>query len=100
MSKPREAAVTVETVSRPRFGHGGARVGAGRKKGIPNRWPGVLQVELRRLVKAVDRLHEQRRNEHEALPILLKRVTSIERRLGIVEVPVMPRPSRRYPTGL
>jgi hypothetical protein len=70
------------------------------RRASPNRWPGVLQVELRRLVEAVDRLHEQRRNEHEALPMLLKRVTSIERRLGIVEVPVMPRPSRRYPTGL
>ena len=29
--------MAVENVSRPRFTHGGARVGAGRKLGVPNR---------------------------------------------------------------
>jgi hypothetical protein len=78
---------------------GGARVGAGRKKGIPNRWPGVLQVELRRLADEVARLREQRRIEHESLPMLLRRIVEIERLLRLRESPITPQVSRRNPTG-
>jgi hypothetical protein len=41
----------------------------------------------------------QRRNELEALPLPLKRITEIERHLRLTEVPVMPRVSRRFPLG-
>jgi hypothetical protein len=92
--------MSVETVSRtPRFSHGGARPGAGRKRGIPNRWPAALAGELRRLADEVARLHEQRRDEHEALPALLRRITEIERHLRLTESPSAPRTSRRYPLG-
>jgi hypothetical protein len=91
--------MTVETVSRPSFGHGGARPGAGRKKGVPNRWPGVLQIELRRLADEVARLHKQRRDEAESGPAILKRLVAIERKLGLVEAPVTPKPTRRNPLG-
>lgn len=91
--------MTVETVSRPRFGHGGARPGAGRKKGVPNRWPGVLQIELRRLAEEVARLRKQRRDEAESGPAILKRLVAIERKLGLVEAPVTPKPTRRNPLG-
>jgi hypothetical protein len=89
--------VPVETVSRPRSGHGGARVGAGRKRGILNHWPGVLQGELRRLADEVARLHKQHRDEAESGPAILKRLVAIERKLDLVEAPVTPKPSRRHP---
>jgi hypothetical protein len=51
--------------------------------------PGQL-LELRTLRQA-------RRNEHESLPAVLRRVTDIERHLALVETPQMPRLSRRRP---
>src|SRR6516225_7287638 len=79
---------------------GGARPNSGRPKGIPNRWPGEVAAEIRRLSDEIERLRQQRRNEHETLPALLRRVTSIERKLDLIEAPIAPRPTRRHPTGL
>jgi len=50
----------------------------------------------RRLAAEVAKLHEQRREERETLPILLRKVTEIERALKLRE---LPRPSRRHPLG-
>jgi hypothetical protein len=91
--------MTVETFSRPRFTHGGARPGAGRKRGIPNRWPVEIAAELRRLGDEVARLREQRRIEGEHGWRILARLVAIERRLGLVEVPEAPRIDRRRPLG-
>jgi len=79
---------------------GGARPNSGRPKGIPNRWPREVAAEIRRLGDEVERLRQQRRNEHETLPALLRRITSIERKLDLIEAPIAPRPTRRHPTGL
>jgi hypothetical protein len=54
---------------------------------------------LRRLAAEVAKLHEQRREERETLPILLRKVTEIERALKLRELPSPPRPSRRHPLG-
>jgi hypothetical protein len=51
------------------------------------------------LMCAIGRLQQQRRNEHEALPMVLKRITEIERHLRLTEAPIAPRPSRRHPLG-
>jgi hypothetical protein len=60
----------------------------------------VLQVELRRLADEVARLREQRRNEHESGPAILKRLVAIERKLSLVETPAAPKPgTRRNPLG-
>jgi hypothetical protein len=52
----------VETHSK-RFTHGGARPGAGRKRGVSNRWPAVLAKEIARLGDEVSKLRQQRRLE-------------------------------------
>ena len=91
--------MTVDNVSRPRFAHGGARVGAGRKRGVPNRWPAALATEIRRLGDEVARLRQQRRNEHETLPALLRRLTEIERLLTGSDLHVPTRATRRRPLG-
>jgi hypothetical protein len=42
-------------------------------------------------------LRQQRRDEYESVPAVLRRVTEIERHLGLVETPTMPRITRRRP---
>jgi hypothetical protein len=91
--------MTVENVSRPGFSHGGARIGAGRKRGVPNRWPAALATEIRRLGDEVARLRLQRRNEQETLPALLRRLTEIERVLKGTDLHVPARATRRRPLG-
>ena len=91
--------MTVENVSTPRFTHGGARVGAGRKRGVPNRWPAALAAEIRRLGDEVEKLRQQRRLEAERGEPILKRLLAIARQLGLVEKPSAPKPSRRHPMG-
>ena len=91
--------MTVENVSTPRFTHGGARVGAGRKRGVPNRWPAALAAEIRRLGDLVEKLRQQRRNEQETLPALLRRLTEIERLLKGSDLHVPVRATRRRPLG-
>ena len=48
-------------------GRGGRRVGAGRPKGVKTRWPPEIAAELRRLADGLQRLHQYRRDKHEAL---------------------------------
>ena len=91
--------MAVENVSTPRFAHGGARVGAGRKRGVPNRWPAALAAEIRRLGDLVEKLRQQRRNEQETLPALLRRLTEIERLLKGSDLHVPVRATRRRPLG-
>ena len=74
--------MTVENVSRPRFTHGGARVGAGRKRGVRNRWPAALAAEIRRLVDEVEKLRVQRRIEGEHGERILARLVAIDASSG------------------
>jgi hypothetical protein len=94
-----ETVVKVETHSRPRFTHGGARFGAGRKRGVPNRWPAALAVEIRRLSEAVEKLRSQRRIEGEHGERILARLTAIERQLGLRPKIEVPRHTRSRPLG-
>ena len=89
----------VQTKSKPSFTHGGARVGAGRKRGIPNRWPAVLAKEIRRLGDEVEKLRQQRRLEGEHGERILVRLIAIERHLGLRDRIEVPRHSRRRPLG-
>jgi hypothetical protein len=78
----------------------------GRRRRHASR-PGILGqlLELRRVIEQqhaelmdeLRTLHQARRIEHESLPAVLRRVTDIERHLRLVEVPTMPRLSRRRP---
>jgi hypothetical protein len=52
---------------------------------------------LAELNLSFQRLRQQRRDELEAAPAILTRLTAIERALGLTEPPRMPRPSRRRP---
>lgn len=70
---------------------GGRRPGAGRPRG-----PDVLR-ELNGIKTALHALYQQRRDEAEAMVPILRRLTGIERHLGLCETPQMPRPSRRRP---
>jgi hypothetical protein len=70
---------------------GGKRPGAGRPRG-----PDILR-ELCRIEGALDRLHQQRRDEAESFVPILRRLRAIEERLGIAEVPKAPRPTGRRP---
>jgi hypothetical protein len=56
-----------------------------------------LQTGLAGLTLALDRLRQQRRDELEAAPAILSRLAAIERALGLIELPRMPRVSRRRP---
>ena len=80
-------------------GRGGQRVGAGRPKGVKTRWPPEIAAELRRLADGLQRLQQYRRNEHEALQPILRRLVAIERALGLREKIEAPRVSRRRPLG-
>ena len=91
--------MTVENISKPRFTHGGVRRGAGRKRGVPNRWPAALAKEIARLSDAVEKLRVQRRLESEHGERILARLVAIERQLGLVEKPEAPRINRRRPLG-
>jgi hypothetical protein len=66
---------------------------------MPDLRDGLAQVEtsLAQLTLAFDRLRQQRRDEREAAPAILSRLTEIERLLGLTERPRMPRPNRRRP---
>jgi hypothetical protein len=81
-------------------GRGGPRAGAGRPKGVKTRWPSEIAAELRRLADGLQRLHEHRRNEREALEPILRRLVAIERALGLREKIETPRVSRRRPLGV
>jgi hypothetical protein len=89
----------LETHSRPRFTHGGARSGAGRKRGVPNRWPAALAIEIRRLTEAIEKLRAQRRLEGEHGERILTRLVAIERQLGLRPKIEVPRPTRSRPLG-
>jgi hypothetical protein len=70
---------------------GGRRPGAGRPR-MPD-----IRSELAGIRTELARLRQQRRDELEAGPAILSRLSSIERALGLLEVPRMPRPNRRRP---
>ena len=91
----------VETNSRPKpkLTHGGARPGAGRKKGIPNRWPTAIAGQMPRLTQAVEKLRLQRRIEGEHGERILARLVAIERQLGLREAITVPKATRRRPLG-
>jgi hypothetical protein len=59
----------------------------------------VLERQHVEVMCEIGRLQQRRRNEHEALPMLLKRVTEIARHLRLTETPQMPRATRRHPMG-
>ena len=80
-------------------GRGGRRAGAGRPKGAKTRWPPEIATELRRLAEALQRLQQYRRDEHEALLPILRRLVAIERALGLRERIEAPRASWRRPLG-
>jgi len=80
-------------------GRGGRRAGDGRPRGMKTRWPSEIAAELHRLAEAIHRLHEYRRDEHEALQPILRRLVAIERALGLREKIEAPRASRRRPLG-
>jgi hypothetical protein len=80
-------------------GRGGRRAGAGRPRGVKTRWPPEIAAELRRLADALQRLHEYRRDEREALQPILRRLVAIERALGLRETIEAPRASGRRPLG-
>jgi hypothetical protein len=80
-------------------GRGGRRAGAGRPKGAKTRWPPEIASELRRLADGLQRLQQYRRDEHEALQPILRRLVAIERALGLREKIEAPRASWRRPLG-
>jgi hypothetical protein len=80
-------------------GRGGRRAGAGRPKGAKTRWPPEIAAELRRLADGLQRLQQYRRDEHEALQPILRRLVTIERALGLREKIEVPRVTRRRPLG-
>jgi hypothetical protein len=57
----------------------------------------LLERQHAELLLELRTLRQVRRNEHESLPAVLRRVTDIERHLALVESPTMPRVSRRRP---
>jgi hypothetical protein len=58
---------------------------------------GLLERQHAELMGEVHRLRQQRRNEHESLPAVLKRISEIERHLRLTEIPRAPRIGRRRP---
>jgi hypothetical protein len=57
----------------------------------------LLERQHAELLLELLTLRQVRRNEHESLPAVLRRVTVIERHLALVESPTIPRVSRRRP---
>ena len=78
---------------------GGARVGSGRPKGVPNRWPTALAKELSALRDSVEKLRAERRIDGEHSTRILARLVVIERHLGLRDKIEMPRVSGRRPLG-
>jgi len=79
-------------------GCGGRRPGAGRPRNADVlRELAKVYAAIAELNLAVDRLRQQRRDELEAAPAILVRLTSNERQLGLCEVPRTPRPRRDRP---
>jgi hypothetical protein len=62
-------------------------------------WRSQPLAEIRRLGDEVARLRQQRRNEQETLPALLRRLTEIERLLNGTDLHVPARATRRRPLG-
>jgi hypothetical protein len=88
-----------EKLSTTRFAWGGARPGAGRKKGGRNGTP----PELRRLLEQVSSelkisAHERRKG-NATMELMLRKLTVLERERGVLELPAAPRVSRRNPLG-
>jgi len=72
---------------------GGVRPGAGRKRIYP------IPAEVTRSLEDIrQRLARLERGEHG--PLILNRITEIERHLGIRERPTLPRHSRARPLGI
>jgi hypothetical protein len=71
------------------IGRGGPRPGAGR----PRRPDPVLAA----LSEILMHLRQQRRDAGEVAPGLMRRITALERRTGIIENPKAPRLTRRRP---
>lgn len=67
----------------------------------------VLLRELRQamdqqrieLLSEIRQLRHHRRNEHESLPAMLRRLLEIERHLRLTEIAIAPKPTRRDPMG-
>jgi hypothetical protein len=66
---------------------------------VKTRWPPEVAAELRRMADGLQRLHEYRRDEQEAVQPILVRLVAIERVLGLREKIKAPRASRRRPLG-
>jgi len=81
-------------------GRGGRRAEAGRPKAAKTRWPSEIAAELRRLTEGLQLLQQYRRDEHETLQPILRRLVAIERALGLREKIEAPRASRRRPLGV
>jgi hypothetical protein len=66
---------------------------------MPDLRDGLAEVRagLSELTSSFERLRQQRRDELEAAPAILSRLTAIERALGLIELPRMPRVIRRRP---
>ena len=58
-------------------------------------WPPRSPPNCARLADGLQRLHEYRRDDHEALRPVLRRLVAIERALGLREKIEAPRASRR-----
>jgi hypothetical protein len=72
---------------------GGSRPGAGRKRIYP------IPAEVTRILEDIrQRLARLERGEHG--PLILNRITEIERHLNMREPPTPPRHSRRRPLGI
>jgi hypothetical protein len=84
-------------------GRGGRRPGAGRPYKPPH--PDLLRAlaAIKDMLEAqnvqLTHLRQQRRDAGEAVPTLQRRVTELERRIGITEEPKTPRLTRRRPLG-
>jgi hypothetical protein len=57
----------------------------------------LLEQQHAELMEAIGALRQARRNEHESLPAVLRRICEIERVLKLTELHVPPRTSRHRP---
>jgi hypothetical protein len=92
-----------EKLSSHRSSWGGARSGAGRKKGGRNRPPPEI-LEIRRLLQRVSSelaisAHERRKG-NATMELMLRKLMALERQRGVIELPEAPRQTRRRPLGL